>query len=395
VPLGEPQTRRHLETLRTCSSIMEGIVSDMLDFERIDSGRMTLVHRPFSLERLFADAQITFTPLCARKGVALDFEPLPESVATKRFVGDARRLLQCVSNGLSNANKFCDPGGKIRVRAWRTAHARDGWARVHIAIIDDGIGLDASELRTLQAGGAFAQVGRGQLQGNGGTGLGLTIVRHILKLHHGSELSIYSKGHRQGTTFELIVSMPLATREDEAAGRSVALSPLPSSRTRSPPTGTRSSTALVFPLDSPGAVAQPVPEPVRCLHVEDDMMLQLSVQARLFSRHNVPCDVANHGQEALELCAQRVAAGNPPYAFVLMDNQMPTMSGAVATRMLRSQGFEGRIIGMTGDPPGSTDREEFENAGLDECVDKTPEGLELVERYLLEHVVGRRDARKG
>jgi len=205
--VGEGRVQASIDALRTCSKLMEGIVSDMLDFERIDSGRMTLVRRPFDLTRLLKDAEVAFAPLVARKGITLEFEELPYSARSLRFIGDARRLLQCLSNGLSNASKFTDPGGAITVRVWTSPHASEGWTRLHLAVVDNGIGLSREEHEVLLKGEVFTQVGKGQLQGRGGTGLGLNIVRHILRLHDESELFINSKGLWQGTTFEMRINL--------------------------------------------------------------------------------------------------------------------------------------------------------------------------------------------
>lgn len=77
-----------------------------LDFERIDSGRLVLVHRTFKLASLLHGVRTVFRPQAASKGVALTFKPIPPALAERRFVGDARRLHQCLSNGVSNAVRF-------------------------------------------------------------------------------------------------------------------------------------------------------------------------------------------------------------------------------------------------------------------------------------------------
>lgn len=65
---------------------------------------------------------------------------------------------------------------------------------------------------------------------------------------------------------------------------------------------------------------------------------------------------------------------------------MPIMSGIEATREMRKHGFNGTILGITGDPAGSPDRVDFENAGLDLCVDKTTEGMRAIESMLRAHI---------
>ncbi|KAJ1637323.1 hypothetical protein T492DRAFT_860181 [Pavlovales sp. CCMP2436] len=76
-----------------------------------------------------------------------------------------------------------------------------------------------------------------------------------------------------------------------------------------------------------------------------------------------------------------MAEGLPPFAI------MPIMCGADATHALRKLGFAGRIVGMTGDPGSSPDRIEFEDAGLDDCVDKTGEGMAAIEAAIRAHII--------
>ena len=437
--------------------------------------------------------------------------------------------------------KFTDPNGSVVVSVFESAHAREGWARVHIRVIDSGIGLNQEELSTLREGGVFQQVGRGQLQGRGGTGLGLNIARHILRQHNDSELALASSGHLKGTVFEMRLNMPIASANASSATHSsgvglsrrasalqrgsdaAAEAPSPPAQRKHgwrksapdpqlPPSGSSSvqrATAhppvegerlaraaaaeervsnavleLVATADSDGeggadegdpsmrsahSAFEPgrprEPADVHCLHVEvraprraraapcarahiaepspadppppppppppsnpqDDALLQFTIGTRI-RMLGVTLDVAANGQEALDMLAERVAANRPAYDLVVMDNQvrpsaagcgalrpeacarplprsrvhrsdahgargaaraiprrpsqMPSMCGADATRELRVRGFEGRILGMTGDPAGSPDRLDFENAGLDECVDKTTEGMRAIEAML-------------
>jgi signal transduction histidine kinase len=96
------------------------------------------------------------------------------------------------------------------------------WTRLVVRVVDSGSGLSADELATLRNSEAFTQVGKGQLQGAGGTGLGLGIARQILKLHDGSTLSLASDGHGCGTVAEMHLVCSLAhphTPSASGAGR--------------------------------------------------------------------------------------------------------------------------------------------------------------------------------
>jgi signal transduction histidine kinase len=225
----------------------------LADFERISGGRLVLVQQPFSLRRLLDAVRTTFAGLAASKSIALAVNALPAALTSVALVGDERRLQQCLNNGVSNAIKFTEPGGTITLSASvlddvpltpppgnsGSHEARSGGidsgvgCKICLRIEDDGIGLTAAELVALNSGEAFVQVGRGQLQGNGGTGLGLTIVRHILDLHDSSSLAIESDGSGCGTRFCLNLNLKLApnTTGDGAAG--AASAPVDGSRVRS------------------------------------------------------------------------------------------------------------------------------------------------------------------
>ncbi|KAG8463315.1 hypothetical protein KFE25_004826 [Diacronema lutheri] len=366
--LDDPVAAASLGAMRTCTALLERLVSDVLDLERLGAGRLELTFEPFAVRELFADARTAYQALAEKKGVRLCFEDPPPDVAARLFVGDRLRLLQCLGNGISNAVKFSEAGADVVLRAW-LEHA-DG-AALHLAVSDSGEGLAADELAVLNTGGAFTQVGRGKLQGSAGTGLGLSIVRQLLWLHSGSTLKLHSTGRGAGTCFTLVLRLATAMPPDTP-----------------PPAPTPSS------FDGHRAHRLPVPPGFRCLHVEDDKVLQLAISLRIFKQAGIPYDVASDGVDALAAMASRVASGARPYDVVLLDNRMPRLGGAATTRRLRA--YNGVvIIGMTGDPSGSEEREAFEAAGLDACVDKTSNGYRRVRQLLSEIIVARARAPVG
>jgi len=181
------------------------------------------------VSQLLVAAADTFGGLATAKGVTLCLVPLPPDLDRAVFIGDVRRLQQCVNNGVSNSIKFTEAGGTVTIRArrgddaraqaepsassatesqpyqpftavyaadWDTPAAAPAAAAAavpHASIVlevgDSGAGLTTDELYVLNQNEAFMQVGRGQLQGSGGTGLGLAIARELLKLHGRTALS--------------------------------------------------------------------------------------------------------------------------------------------------------------------------------------------------------------
>mmetsp|Transcript_21133 Transcript_21133/g.54492 ORF Transcript_21133/g.54492 Transcript_21133/m.54492 type:complete len:160 (-) Transcript_21133:92-571(-) len=101
-------------------------------------------------------------------------------------------------------------------------------------------------------------------------------------------------------------------------------------------------------------------------------MLRMMMGISLFGHLGVPFDVAADGLE----CLRVVLEERREYTLIVIDNQMPKLTGEKATRKLRKAGYKGVIIGMTGDPIGSPDRDDFEAAGLSLCLDKDPAGMQ-------------------
>ncbi|KAJ1621129.1 histidine kinase-like ATPase, partial [Pavlovales sp. CCMP2436] len=204
----EPETRVDHQVvvechraMATCSQLRQHIVLDMLDFERIDSGSMRI-------SQLLQASRDTFGGLATAKGVTLRLVPLAPNLDRVVFFGDLHRLHQCVNNGVSNSVKFAEAGGTAKPRAGPETKSSSSnpaapCALVVLEVDDSGSGLTADELRVLNLGEAFTQVGLGQMQGSGGTGLGLTIARDLLRLHGGSRLRLASACLGHGSTFRI------------------------------------------------------------------------------------------------------------------------------------------------------------------------------------------------
>jgi len=115
-------------------------------------------------------------------------------------------------------------------------------------------------------------------------------------------------------------------------------------------------------------------------------MLQWVFDVNLFQKLGFPRELAQNGQEAIDMIAQRAARGETPYSIILIDNQMPVMVGAEAVAKIRALGYTQPIIGITGDPVGSPDRLEFEASGVDTVVDKTSVGIAFITTLLQEQL---------
>lgn len=194
--LNERQERA-VEVLDRNLQRVSGLIEDVLDVARMESGRMRIERKPMDLAKLVAEAAQTYRPAVQEAGLTLDLDlegPVP-------MEGDPDRLSQVLVNLLSNAVKFTEQGGiTLTLRRVR----RDGRPEAEVEVADTGVGLDGQQIKRLfQPFSQVHDVNRSQL---GGTGLGLYICKGILQ-EHGGSVSVDSEGPGRGTTFTLRLPM--------------------------------------------------------------------------------------------------------------------------------------------------------------------------------------------
>ena len=172
------------------------IIEDILDVSRIITGKLRLDARPVDLETVVRDALEVVRPSAVAKGIDLTVEGSAGEPYV--LIGDEERLRQVVWNLLSNAVKFTDRGGRIVLRTAR------GPSSVTISVEDTGRGIAPEFLPHVFE--RFRQADSSTTRAQGGLGLGLAIVRHLVELH-GGQVSVRSEGPARGATFA--VSLPL------------------------------------------------------------------------------------------------------------------------------------------------------------------------------------------
>ena len=166
-------------TVRECAQGLMVVIGDILDFARLEAGKMVLHREPFDLRRTMDDAVRLLSAQAAAKQIDLTFLYPPN--APERFVGDAARLRQILTNLVGNAIKFTERG-RVEVRAAIDAETGQE-ARVRLEVADTGIGIPQDKLEAVFE--RFTQVEGHLSRRFGGTGLGLTIVRQIVDLMGG------------------------------------------------------------------------------------------------------------------------------------------------------------------------------------------------------------------
>jgi CheY-like chemotaxis protein len=167
------------------------LVDDLLDVSRITQGRIQLQHTTLDLSTIVAQAiEATESMLREKHHVVSrlsDLQPLYVN-------GDAARLLQCVTNLLTNAAKYTDPGGDIRIQLRREQE------QAVLSVSDNGIGIAPELLPNIFE--LFVQSERSLDRSQGGLGIGLSVVQRLVRMHGGS-VTATSAGHGKGATFEI------------------------------------------------------------------------------------------------------------------------------------------------------------------------------------------------
>ncbi|GAB3175698.1 ATP-binding protein [Telluribacter humicola] len=299
-----PDQKQHLDVLLFSANNLLTIVNDILDFNKIEAGKITFATGPIDLATIARNIASGYSKSANDMGIEL--RAVIDPALTRKVIGDHTRTSQVISNLVQNAIKFT-PKGSVTLRL-RVEDHTDEDITVTIAVEDTGIGIAPEKQKEIFE--RFTQVDSSATRGFSGTGLGLAISKRILELQQ-VDLHLTSEPN-VGSTFYFTQTFPLAPVV-EAVAKPVV------------PTATLSEKPL---------------EDVHILIVEDNKMNVLVAQ-NFLKRWGATSDVAANGKEALtKLDPSR-------HDLVLMDLHMPVMDGYEATRLLRERGESIPIIALT------------------------------------------------
>ena len=324
----EPDQRDLVATANTSAESLLHLLDDILDFSRIEAGKLALKQVPFSLTELIQGLKEAMAPASDPQSILLTTEIDPTFDAP--VLGDPGRVRQVVANLLSNALKFTAKG-QITVRAAVT-DCRGEDLTVLLEVRDTGTGISAKDQSRLFQ--SFSQGDASMTRKHGGSGLGLAIVRQLVSLMGGSCGVESELG--QGSRFWCEIPFTLA-----------------------------GGAALVEDVPPPSSKGTVLAGEV--LLVEDNQINQ-KIAARMLRKLGLDVTVASDGQEALGLLRCRT------FAAVLMDCQMPVMDGYAATAAWRElESLERRprtpVIAMTAHAMEG-DRDKCLAAGMDDYIAK-------------------------
>lgn len=333
IPLDE-RPRRFINIIRSSSENLLALINEILDFSRIEVGKLSLEKIDFNLIQVLTEVSDLYKEQSKNKNLIFrcEFaENLPKLVN-----GDALRLRQILNNLLSNAIKFTD-SGEICLRVRPHDQANENYLQLYFEIVDTGIGIsETDQQRIFQS---FTQADDSTTRKYGGSGLGLSIAQQLVSLMQG-EMGVHSQ-LRQGARFWFTAVFNYS-----------------------------SQTAMLVTAEHgiQSSYSTTDRDEIYLLVVEDNQINRMLI-LEMLKRLHIQFAVAENGQEALAQLQQITFHG------VLMDCQMPVMDGYQATRAIRQREQQTAlsthlpIIAITANAmPG--DRERCLDAGMDDFLSK-------------------------
>ena len=327
--------RRAAEQIRVASFSLLEIIDDILEYTRIQAGKLPINRSDVDLHELIRSCGELIAVQAAGKNLGFSFDV--DDAVPRMVTIDAVRVRQVLINLLGNAVKFTDHG-QVSLNCSFEPDPGGSSGQLRLLVRDTGIGMTEAELARL-----FVPFEQGQHIGRGGTGLGMTITRTLLDNMHGTVAVESVKGI--GTSVTVALPVEIAAKREAApapAGTSVE-------------TTTRRLSILVA----------------------EDVAMSAEMLTVMLAQAGHAATIAANGREAV------AAAAGGDFDLVLMDIQMPEMDGITATREIRALGgAAGRvpIVALTAFAEAE-DRDRCLNAGMDDFLTK-PVNRDLLMRTL-------------
>ena len=340
-PSAEDQSL-YLKAIKTASENLKVIINDILDLASIESGKLKFEKINFNLDKTIRSLVDTFRLQSQEKGIKLEYTK--DSKIPNIFIGDPVRLNQILINLVSNALKFTHQGSiTISVNLDKIIN-KEYFLRFEIR--DTGIGIPKSKLRTIFE--SFSQADASVTRKYGGTGLGLTIVRQLVQMQHGT-IKVESEENK-GSVFSVVIPYKQGIADEQISGNRIGLT---------------KSLQL---------------QNASILLVEDNDINRLYAGS-ILKMWGCPFDTAENGEVALEKFK------NSHFDLILMDIQMPIMDGFETTKVIRQWNNEKGHVPIVALTANATQRDidKCIAIGMNDCLTKpfTQEDLlKVLDKYL-------------
>lgn len=285
--------REHLETVMFSAENLLVIINDILDYSKMEAGRMVIERTNFDIKDVINNIYKTLSPKAKTKRLIFQLD-MGENVP-RYLLGDPTRLAQVLINLLNNAIKFTEEG-KIMLTIRQKGKSKNGEARIHFEVRDTGIGIPKEKHKSIFE--SFSQADEHTTRVFGGTGLGLAITKRLVELQ-GGFIKLQSEPGK-GAIFSFDLSYPIGEALQEAV------------------------------VETKNVLKEKGIEGVKRILIVEDNVFNVKVVKRILKFWDMEIDIAVDGFEALDKIRQK------DYNIVLMDLQMPRMDGYEATATIRS-----------------------------------------------------------
>lgn len=337
----------YLERAGDLSVFLLGMINDILDISKIDSGKMQLYNTTFDIMAFAEKIRNMFNGTITNKGIAFNVETV--DFTARYLVGDELRLTQVVTNFLSNANKFTPAGGQISV-TFKQLDIMGDSIKLLIRVRDTGKGIAPENIRKIMR--PFEQEEASTAHNYGGTGLGLALCDNFVRMMGGNIVVDSTLG--EGTDFSVFLTLPIAKDAEQIMSQPVV--------------EVSKQKAIDFTFDD-----------CRILLAEDNEV-NAEIVIEILESEGAKVKHALDGQEAVEMFN---AAAENAFDLVLLDIQMPRLNGRDAAREIRNSdkayGETVPIIALSADA-FVEDVKLSEEAGMDAHVSKPIDFDELRSR---------------
>ncbi len=338
----ETHHKEFFQTILTNIELSLELVTDLLDFARLDAGQLAIQSAPVATQPLITQVIDQLYPFAIEKNITLSAD-LHEDICY--ISADEVRLRQVLINLIGNAIKFTDEGSvRLKVRFMKGADP----PVVEFSIVDTGIGISKEQQDRLFK--PFSQGDASVTRKYGGSGLGLAISQRLIEMMEG-EMSLESE-LGEGSTF--FVRLPVHSVE-----------------------GIELVTPdLVKQPSRPEELLAEIPKLDCRVLVVDDRRDVRHISQHFLEKAGAKVDTAEDGQQGVDAAIQARDSGHP-YDLIVMDMQMPVVDGLQATALLRSAGIDWPIIALTADAMKG-DRDRCLNGGCDDYLSKPIDHIQLV-----------------
>jgi signal transduction histidine kinase len=324
----DEKQREMIGVLHTNATVLLGLVNDILDLSRVESGKVALEMTNFKAKQLLAEINAMFHLEATKKKLEIRIE---DTTGNIEWRGDLLRVQQIIMNLVSNSIKFTEKG-HILAKATITAnHA------LQITIEDTGIGISKNKLDAIFS--KFVQADQSITRRFGGSGLGLALSQSFAKLMHG--LITVESQEGKGSIFTVTLPLQYCYETDQDVEES-----------------------------APAHERQSVTEgETRNILLVEDYPANVMIATMMLEELHYTIIPASNGQEAVD----QVRKADKPFYAILMDIQMQGMDGFEATRQIRQiekeRDIRNHIIGATAHAL-TGDKERCLNAGMDDYISK-------------------------